>query len=191
MSVVKNARNIPAINEQKILNKVPDKKGRLYRNGTWRKAMEIKLYHLFSCRCLATCERWLSRNLVGTKAKAKECEMWKGKFADRQLLWKASGEHEAIQKQSKMTKRRVKRRKQISAKCRTLFVKDLIFMMLSPNQNASFWSGGWIEKPKEKLVENHTCLEAISNQSEVCKMFLNLIFIKKDQRMGSKSCNKL
>ena len=66
----------------------------------------------------------------------------KENLAERQVLSKASGENEAIQKQSKMTKRRVKRRKQISAKCRTLFVKDLIFMMLSPNQNASFWSGG-------------------------------------------------
>ena len=125
------------------------------------------------------------------KQRPSNVKCGKENLAERQVLSKASGENEAIQKQSKMTKRRVKRRKQISAKCRTLFVKDLIFMMLSPNQNASFWSGGWIEKPKEKLVENHTCLEAISNQSEVCKMFLNLIFIKKDQRMGSKSCNKL
>ena len=42
-----------------------------------------------------------------------------------QHLSKASGEHGAIQKQPKMTKRRVKRRKQISAKCKTLFAKDL------------------------------------------------------------------
>ena len=49
----------------------------------------------------------------------------KENFAEKQLLSKASGEHEVIQKQSKMTKRRVKRRKQISAKCKTVFVKDL------------------------------------------------------------------
>ena len=43
----------------------------------------------------------------------------------RQYLSKASGEQEAIQKRPKMTKRRVKRRKQISANCETLFARDL------------------------------------------------------------------
>ena len=61
----------------------------------------------------------------GRKQRPRNVKCGKENFAGRQLLSKASGEHEAIQKQSKMTKRRVKRRKQISAKCRTLFVKDL------------------------------------------------------------------
>ena len=56
-------------------------------------------------------------------ARNVKCE--KGNCALRQHLSKASGEHEAIQKQPKMTKRRVKRGKQISAKCKTLFSKDL------------------------------------------------------------------
>ena len=61
----------------------------------------------------------------GRKQRPRNVKCGKENFAGRQLLSEASGEHEAIQKQSKMTKRRVKRRKQISAKCRTLFVKDL------------------------------------------------------------------
>ena len=40
-------------------------------------------------------------------------------------------------------------------------------MMLSPNENALFWSGEWIEKPNEKQIENHTCLETISKQCGV------------------------
>ena len=52
-----------------------------------------------------------------------KCE--KENFAVTHYLSKASGEHEAIQKQPKMTKRRVKRRTQISAKCKTLFTKDI------------------------------------------------------------------
>ena len=52
-----------------------------------------------------------------------KCE--KEHFAVRQQLSKASGEHEAIQKQPKMTETRVKRWKQISAKFKTLFAKDL------------------------------------------------------------------
>ena len=43
----------------------------------------------------------------------------------RQLLSKTSAEREAMQKQTKMTKRRVKRRKQISVECKWLSVKDL------------------------------------------------------------------
>ena len=49
----------------------------------------------------------------------------KENLSEKQLLSKASGKHEVLQKQSNMTKRRVKRRKQISAKCKTLFVKEL------------------------------------------------------------------
>ena len=62
---------------------------------------------------------------LGRKQRPRNVKCRKENFTERQLLSKASGEHEAIQKESKMTKRRVKRRKQISAKCRTLFVKDL------------------------------------------------------------------
>ena len=61
----------------------------------------------------------------GRKQRPRNVKCGKENFAGRQLLSEASGEHEAIQKQSKMTKRRVKRRKQISAKCKTLFAKDL------------------------------------------------------------------
>ena len=61
----------------------------------------------------------------GRKQRPRNVKCGKEKFAARQLLSKALGEHEAIQKQSKMTKRRVKRRKQISAKCKTLFAEDL------------------------------------------------------------------
>ena len=83
----------------------------------------------------------------------------KENFAVRQNLSKASGEHKAIEKQRKMTKRRVKRWKQISAKCKTLFAKDLTEFIEKlkqqfPNllnihdvvaqrrENASVWSGG-------------------------------------------------
>ena len=61
----------------------------------------------------------------GRKQRPRNVKCGKENFAGRQLLSEASGEHEAIQKQSKMTKRRVKRRKQISAKCKTLFATDL------------------------------------------------------------------
>ena len=61
----------------------------------------------------------------GRKKMPRNVKCGKENFAGRQLLSKPSGEHEAVQKQSKMTKRRVKRRKQISAKCKTLFAKDL------------------------------------------------------------------
>ena len=61
----------------------------------------------------------------GRKQRPRNVKCGKENFAARQLLSKALGEHEAIQKQSKMTKRRVKRRKQISAKCNTLFAEDL------------------------------------------------------------------
>ena len=111
--------------------------------------MDIKLYQLFNCCCLATCERWLSKNPMGTKAKAKECEIWKESFAGRQLLSKASGEHAAIQKQSKMTKRRVKRRKQISATCKTLFAEDLRLKQQFPN---SFWNIHDVVAQPERLI---------------------------------------
>ena len=87
--------------------------------------MEITLYHLFSCRCLATCEDDYQRTPWGRKQRPRNVKCGKENFAARQLLSKALGEHEAIQKQSKMTKRRVKRRKQIRAKCNTLFAEDL------------------------------------------------------------------
>ena len=105
-------------------------------------------------------------------------------------LSKASGEHEAIQKQPKMTKRRVKRRKQISPKCKTLFAKDLT---------------EFIEKLEQKFpnILNIHVVDELRNRmktelkttrvwkrfqtSVVCKMFLNRIFIKKDQRMEMKT----
>ena len=62
---------------------------------------------------------------LGGEQRPRNVKCGKENFAERQLLSKASSEHEVIQKQSKMTKGLVKRRKQISAKCRTLFVKDL------------------------------------------------------------------
>ena len=116
--------------------------------------MDIKLYQLFNCRCLATCERWLSKNPMGTKAKAKECEIWKENFAGRQLLSKASGERAAIQKQSKMTKRRVKRRKQISAKCKTLFAEDLTEFIKRLKQQFpnSFWNIHDVVAQPERLI---------------------------------------
>ena len=61
----------------------------------------------------------------GRKQRPRNEKCEKENFAVRQHLSEASGEHEAIQKQPKITKRRVKRRKQISAKCKTLFAKDL------------------------------------------------------------------
>ena len=54
----------------------------------------------------------------GREQRPRKVKCEKENFAGRKLLSKASGEHEAIQKQAKMTKRRVKRRKQISAKCK-------------------------------------------------------------------------
>ena len=63
----------------------------------------------------------------GRKQRRRNVKCEKGNFAVRQHLSQASGEHKAIQKQRKMTKRRVKRRKQISAKCKTLFATDLTY----------------------------------------------------------------
>ena len=65
------------------------------------------------------------RTLWGRKQRPRNVKCEKENFAVRQHLSKASGEDEAIQKQPKMTKRRVKRRKQISAKCKAPFAKDL------------------------------------------------------------------
>ena len=61
----------------------------------------------------------------GRKQRSRNVKCDKENFAVRQHLSEASGEQGAIQKQPKMTKRRVKRWKQISAKCKTLFAKDL------------------------------------------------------------------
>ena len=61
----------------------------------------------------------------GRKQRPRNVKCGKENVSGRQLLSEASGEQEAIQKQSKMTKRRGKRRKQISAKCKTLFAEDL------------------------------------------------------------------
>ena len=36
-------------------------------------------------------------------------------------------------------------------------------MQLLPDQSISFWSGGWVSKPSEKLVENTAVFETISN----------------------------
>ena len=61
----------------------------------------------------------------GRKQRPRNVKCGKENFAGRQLLSKASGKHDSTQKQLKMTKRGVKRRKQISAKCKTLFAEDL------------------------------------------------------------------
>ena len=61
----------------------------------------------------------------GRKQRPRYVKCEKENFAVRQHLSEASGEHEALQKQPKMKKRRMKRRKQISAKCKTFFAKDL------------------------------------------------------------------
>ena len=61
----------------------------------------------------------------GRKQRPRNVKCEKENFAVRQHLSEASGEHESIQRQPKITKRRLKRRKKISAKCKTLFAKDL------------------------------------------------------------------
>ena len=71
-------------------------------------------------------------------ARSRKVKCGKANFSEKQLSSKASGEHKAIQKQSKVAKRHVKRRKQISAKCKTLFVKDLT---------------EFIEKRKSKVIK--------------------------------------
>ena len=61
-----------------------------------------------------------------TQKKDKELTVIEKKIVQtRQLLSKTSAEREAMQKQTKMTKRRVKGRKQISVECKSLSVKDL------------------------------------------------------------------
>ena len=61
-----------------------------------------------------------------TQRKDKELTVIEKKIVQtRQLLSKMSAEREAMQKQTKMTKRRVKKRKQISVECKSLSVKDL------------------------------------------------------------------
>ena len=117
----------------------------------------------------------------GQKQRPRNVKCEKENFAVRQHFSEASGEHEGIQRQPKMTKRRVKRRKQISAKCKTLFAKDLtefieklkqqflnllnIHDVVAQRERLILVSS--IEKPNEKRVENHTCLETISNQCGV------------------------
>ena len=44
-------------------------------------------------------------------------------------------------------------------------------MHLLPNQSIVFWSGGWVQKPNEKRVENIAVFEKISNTDA---NFLNL-----------------
>ena len=147
----KKARNVPVTKEQKILNQEPDRLNSK-KVGCTEMEPEEKLWK-FNCITYSVAVAWrhvngdYQRTPWGRKQRPRNVKREKENFAGRQLLSKASGEHEAIQKQSKVTKRRVKRRKQISAKCKknsnsNSQTHSEIFMMLSPNQNASFWSGG-------------------------------------------------
>ena len=91
---------------------------------------EEKLWKL-NCISYSVAVAWrhvnndFQRTPWGRKQRPRNVNCGKENFAGRQLLSKASGEHEATQNQAKMTKRRVKRRKQISTKCKTLFAEDL------------------------------------------------------------------
>ena len=87
----------------------------------------------------------------GRKQRPMNVFCGKENFAGRQLLSKASGEHEAIQKQPKMTKRRVKRRKQVSAKCKTLFAEDLT---------------GFIKKLKQQFPNSFSNIHDVVAQPE-------------------------
>ena len=127
--MVKKARNVPATKEQKILNQVPD---RLISKkvGCTETEPEEKLWKL-NCITYSVAVAWRHVNddyqgtSLGQKQRPRNVKCGKEILQRDSFLSNASGEHEAIQKQPKMTKRRVKRRKQNSAKCRTLFVKDL------------------------------------------------------------------
>ena len=94
------------------------------------------------------------RSPWGRKQMPRNVKCGKENFVGRQLLSKASGEHEAIQKQSKMTKRRVKRRKQISAKCKTLFAEDLTEFIKKLKQQFpnSFWNIHDVVAQPERLI---------------------------------------
>ena len=147
----------------------------------------------------------------GRKQRPRSVKCEKENFAVRQHLSEASGEHEAIQRQPKMTKRRVKRGKQIRAKCKTLFAEDLTEFIEKlkqqfPNslnihdvvaQPKRLILVRWMNWQTEWKTSWTRCVWKRFQTSVVCKMFLNRIFIKKDQLMEmktfiqSESCNPL
>ena len=127
----------------------------------------------------------------GRKQRPRYVKCEKENFAVRQHLSEASGEHEALQKQPKMKKRRMKRRKQISAKCKTFFAKDLTEFIEKLKQHFpnSLNIHDVVAQPKRLILVRwmnwetewktswKRCVWKRFQTSVVCKMFLNCIFV--------------
>ena len=124
-------RKIPTIKDQEMLNEVTKRLISTMNVNSVDLQPEQKLWEL-NCITFSVAVAWKDVNseIKGdpsiTQRKDKELTVIETKIVQtRQLQSKTSAETEAMQKQTKMTKRQVKRRKQISVECKSLSVKDL------------------------------------------------------------------